>query len=282
MQRKFQVASLVITSTLILGGLAFGAPTQGTIFACLSSTAGTLTKVSTKAPTCSKGATLISWNQVGAQGKQGLQGMQGQQGIPGVTGATGAQGPKGQTGPSGDKGEQGAAGSQGLSGESSGYFIESSGTFYKVWLDSLYYNEGVKIDDVWWTITSKTAYSPYLEFAASDKSFVNGDVLVYDSTDCSGTAEGYLNNERSEIVWQGGFPVTRYYLSPTLNNVAVKIFWKYYSASRSKTSLNSIGSYFDGFNCVKHRPSSANNYIIFKLEEINYPSLKFDSPIELR
>lgn len=135
MQRKTKIASVVAALTLVTGGLAIGAPVAGvggSIYACLSASAGTLTKVSTKAPKCPKGTTLITWNQVGPQGKQGLQGIQGMQGPAGATGAagqtglnglngqTGQQGPQGLMGPMGLQGSKGETGDQGLMGEKGG------------------------------------------------------------------------------------------------------------------------------------------------------------------
>jgi hypothetical protein len=120
MQRTTKIASVVAVLTLVTGGLAIGAPTTGgSIFACLSASAGTLTKVSTKAPKCPRGTTLISWNQVGPQGKQGAAGAAGapgQAGLNGLNGLTGLQGPQGLMGPIGPQGPKGETGVQGQEG----------------------------------------------------------------------------------------------------------------------------------------------------------------------
>lgn len=113
MQRTTKIASVVAVLTLVTGGFAIGAPTTGgSIFACLSASAGTLTKVSTKAPKCPKGTTPISWNRVGPQGTKGEAGPAGEKGDPGAAGL------KGEAGSKGDKGEAGLRGSPGLPGSS--------------------------------------------------------------------------------------------------------------------------------------------------------------------
>jgi hypothetical protein len=113
MQRTTKIASVVAVLTLVTGGLAIGAPTTGgSIFACLSASAGTLTKVSTKAPKCPKGTTPISWNRVGPQGAMGSVGPAGEKGDPGAAGL------KGESGSKGDKGEAGQRGAPGLPGSS--------------------------------------------------------------------------------------------------------------------------------------------------------------------
>jgi hypothetical protein len=93
MQRKTKIASIVAALTLVTGGLAIGAPSAGgSIYACLSASAGTLTKVSTKAPKCPKGTTLISWDRVGPVGARGPAGTKG---ADGEDGERGERGPKG-------------------------------------------------------------------------------------------------------------------------------------------------------------------------------------------
>lgn len=94
------------------GGIAIGAPAPGgsAVFACLSSKAGTLSKVSTKALKCPKGTTLISWNQVGQTGRSGIQGPQGIQGPIGLSGGPGAKGEQGIPGVRGERGLQGMSG----------------------------------------------------------------------------------------------------------------------------------------------------------------------------
>lgn len=79
--------SLGLAALLIFGsGYAFAVPAKSTtIYACLTTT-GTLTKVSTKAPSCPKGTSSISWNQTGPAGPKGDQGLQGLQGIQGLKG----------------------------------------------------------------------------------------------------------------------------------------------------------------------------------------------------
>lgn len=115
MQRKTKIAAVVAVLTLVTSGFAVGAPTAGgSIFACLSGNSGTLTKVSTKAPKCPRGTSLISWNRVGLQGERGPAGAAGQAGLNGLNGLTGQQGPQGLMGP---MGLQGANGIQGPKGE---------------------------------------------------------------------------------------------------------------------------------------------------------------------
>ena len=87
MQSTTKIAAVVTALTLVTAGLAIGAPAAGgSIYACLSASSGTLTKVSTKAPKCAKGTTLISWNQSGIQGVAGQNGAKGDVGPRGMAG----------------------------------------------------------------------------------------------------------------------------------------------------------------------------------------------------
>lgn len=90
-----------VGALLLIGGISLAASAASnttTYFACLKD--GNLSKVSTKAPKCLKGATRISWNSKGADGAAGPAGA------AGLIGATGANG---------SDGSRGAAGSNGLS-----------------------------------------------------------------------------------------------------------------------------------------------------------------------
>ncbi len=70
-------------------------------------------------PSCSKGQTLVSWNQnglAGPTGASGVNGTAGQAGATGSTGATGAPGGNGAAGPTGAAGPSGGTGATGPTG----------------------------------------------------------------------------------------------------------------------------------------------------------------------
>jgi hypothetical protein len=158
------VMGLVTGLVIATGGISTAATPTVTYYACLKS--GALSLVGTKAPTCPKGATKISWNSVGPKGAagpagkdgaaglqgpagpnglNGLNGLQGLQGIPGIQGPQGLTGPIGLPGTKGDKGdtgEVGASGAKGDTGESGPagpstgsvhpYMLGTDGTHYDV------------------------------------------------------------------------------------------------------------------------------------------------------
>jgi len=185
--------------TILVGGYAIGAPSSnGTLYACLSASTGTLTKVSTKAPKCLKGTSLISWNQVGPQG---------QKGDTGLAGARGDSGPIGETGAKGDRGEAGSRGPSGLPGSA---------------LSALY-----AVDNV----TQKTLrvygdpLAPRVVFGQTIvnlvrerypfRSVLGGTAIWYSGEDCTGKQYGFAfgydnqvssfsNNSYSYSWWEGG------------------------------------------------------------------------------
>ena len=79
------VMGLVTGLVIATGGISTAATPTVTYFACLKS--GALSLVGTKAPTCPKGATRISWNATGAAGAQGPAGPAGSVGAPGLNGS---------------------------------------------------------------------------------------------------------------------------------------------------------------------------------------------------
>jgi hypothetical protein len=94
-----KVSGLAAVSAVILAGAFSGivganAVSSAVIYGCVSKT-GTLSKVSTKSPTCPRGTTKLSWGTKGIAGLQGIQGLQGPQG---ATGPAGPQGPAGSGG----------------------------------------------------------------------------------------------------------------------------------------------------------------------------------------
>jgi hypothetical protein len=97
-----KVSGLAAVSAVILAGAFSGivganAVSSAVIYGCVSKT-GTLSKVSTKSPTCPRGTTKLSWGTKGIAGLQGIQGLQGPQG------ATGDRGPAGPAGADGAAG----------------------------------------------------------------------------------------------------------------------------------------------------------------------------------
>ena len=127
MQRFRFFIAVPMAALLVLSGygasslLAGASSTPSTYYACLSG--GALTKVGTKSPTCSAGAKVISWNQVGpagppgAKGDTGAAGPRGEAGAQGLKGDTGASGSKGDAGVKGDTGAKGDIGPQGPKGD---------------------------------------------------------------------------------------------------------------------------------------------------------------------
>ena len=207
MQRTTKIASMVVGLTLVSGGLAIGAPTSaGNIYACLSAAAGTLTKVSTKAPKCPKGTTVISWNQVGPQGAKG------QVGPAGIKGDTGAVGLKGDTGSKGDKGEVGPRGAPGLPGSalSAVYAVDNETLEYlRVYGDPL--------------VPKVVFDQTIVNLVRGEKPFravLEGPAIWFSNDDCTGTKFGfrswderiptsaYSNLSYSYLYWKDSAPHT--------------------------------------------------------------------------
>ena len=114
-------ATIAIAVTATLSGYVSSNAASTKIFGCVSSS-GVLSKVSTNAPKCPKGTSLLSWGTAGAAGSRGPQGLQGEvgsqglQGLQGEVGPQGLQGLQGEVGPQGLQGLQGEVGPQGLQG----------------------------------------------------------------------------------------------------------------------------------------------------------------------
>ena len=76
-----KLTHIVAGTALLLSGFAAGSVAVGlsasatsnsiTFYACSVKTTGVLSATSTKAPTCAKTATLVTWNSVGPQGAKG-------------------------------------------------------------------------------------------------------------------------------------------------------------------------------------------------------------------
>jgi len=199
MSNKTILISSIAVMTILVGGYAIGAPSSnGTLYACLSASTGTLTKVSTKAPKCLKGTSLISWNQVGPQGPKGDTGL---------AGTRGDSGPIGETGTKGDRGEAGSRGPSGLPGSA---------------LSALY-----AVDNV----TQKTLrvygdpLAPRVVFGQTIvnlvrerypfRSVLGGTAIWYSGEDCTGTKYGFAfgydnqvskfsNSSYSSSWWENG------------------------------------------------------------------------------
>lgn len=252
--RKYVLLLVAAALVFIAGGYAVGASTVKTIYSCVSTSTGSLTKVSVKMPKCPKGSSLLSWNQIGPQG---LSGKQGAAGVPGLPG------------PKGDQ------------GESSGYFIKSGANFHKVWVDP-FGRDAVKIDGVWWAIIDEDIDPPYIRIGAPDNTYgANvelGDVFVYRDLNCQGTKRGYL------MTYRGGDNSNISSFPLSYNNVAIKMFGSHYSVSFSTTKIGDVRSYSNGVSCTNGKPSrsSWSTYRVYEMRTVLLPSLVFDSPIELR
>ena len=99
--------------------MATGSSSANVYEGCLSHKDGRLYNVQvnpSSAPTCSRGDTLITWNQSGPAGATGPSGPQGVTGPGGPKGDTGVTGPQGATGDTGVTGPQGATGDTGVTG----------------------------------------------------------------------------------------------------------------------------------------------------------------------
>ena len=105
---KGLMAGLLLGGTLGSVGVGLSASATSnsiTFYACSNIKTGVLSATSTKAPSCSKTTTLVTWNSVGPQGAKGDPGTNGTNGAKGDTGAPGATGPQGVSGislPNGD------------------------------------------------------------------------------------------------------------------------------------------------------------------------------------
>jgi len=127
-----KLTHIVAGTALVLSGFTAGSLAVGlsasatsnsiTFYACSNKTTGVLSATSTKAPTCAKTATLVSWNSVGPQGAPGTNGTNG---APGAQGATGPQGAPGTNGAPGAPGAQGATGPQGPNAPTGALFVVS-------------------------------------------------------------------------------------------------------------------------------------------------------------
>jgi hypothetical protein len=109
------------------------------------------------------------------------------------------------------------------------------------------------------------------------------DVLVYQSSDCSGTASGYVmltENDSTTLRWNGKLSYT-----PT----AVKILDKSYVLSKSELDLSDINSWTEGGGCwTNSRPSWTKNtvrlpngdpqrewdYALFSIREVRTPNIQ--------
>jgi hypothetical protein len=227
MQRKIKIVSVVAILTLVTGGLAIGAPSAGgSIYACLSASAGTLTKVSTKAPKCPKGTNIISWNQVGPQGAKG------QAGPAGVKGDSGAVGLKGDTGSKGDKGEAGPRGAAGLPGSalSAAYAVDNDTLEHlRVYGDP---------------IAPRVVFDQTIvNLVRGDKPFravLEGSAIWFSNDDCTGTKFGFRS-------WDDHIPTSAY------SNLSYSYsYWEnsaphtsaLYSVEQSPTDYKEIRSVF--------------------------------------
>ncbi len=252
--------AVAVAITATLTGFVSSDAASTKIYGCVS-TAGVLSKVGTNAPKCPKGTTQLSW------------------GASGTTGPAGARGAQGLQGPQGPQGLQGLQGPQGPSGENTGLSISSGDVDYRIFSSETPRLMGIKIDGVWWTITDFDWAAPFLEYSASWES---RDVRVYKNLNCSGPFQGYLNSYRG----QGEAGEQYNYLSPSLNNVAIELHGKYYSASSSNSGMSQVSSYHDGTRCRNGQaPDTSEEFEVFSiydLTEISKPELTFDSPMELK
>ena len=87
---KGLMAGLLLGGTLGSVGVGLSASATSnsiTFYACSNIKTGVLSATSTKAPSCSKTTTLVTWNSVGPQGAKGDTGAPGATGAKGDTGA---------------------------------------------------------------------------------------------------------------------------------------------------------------------------------------------------
>ena len=91
-------AIVAVVVTAALSGVVASSASSSTVYGCVSK-AGTLSKVSTKAHSCPKGTSKLTWGTTGAAGAAGTPGQAGSQGIQGDQGAQGVQGEVGPAGP---------------------------------------------------------------------------------------------------------------------------------------------------------------------------------------
>ncbi len=90
-------AIVAVVITAALSGVVASSASSSTVYGCVSK-AGALSKVSTKAHSCPKGTSKLSWGITGAAGATGSQGQPGAQGAQGQPGPQGAQGLAGSDG----------------------------------------------------------------------------------------------------------------------------------------------------------------------------------------
>ena len=131
LMRVFGVA--IIAALAFAGGSVFtalGSPTPATYSACVVASSsrlgfslpgmlvkGTLYNVTTNGtPACTRGDTVISWNEQGPIGASGPQGSQGPAGPSGSSGPSGPAGPAGPTGATGLDGPPGTGNADTISG----------------------------------------------------------------------------------------------------------------------------------------------------------------------
>lgn len=84
---KGLMAGLLLGGTLGSFGVAVATSTPSTtvFYACSAKTTGLLSTISTKAPTCPKTHTLVTWNSAGLRGVPGTNGTNGAKGDPGIS-----------------------------------------------------------------------------------------------------------------------------------------------------------------------------------------------------
>ena len=197
------VIGLIAGAVIASGGITNAAGTSITYYACLKS--GALSLVSTKAPTCPKGSTKISWNSAGEQGPVGAQGPAGpagQNGLNGLQGVPGLQGLRGDTGPQGPQGPQGLMGNPGPKGDKGDPGSSSSNsTPYLLGLDGTHFPIAtfgivngvveIRMQDSSLHLQGETLTNTIRGGAINSDtqfwtSFSKGDWAMYDGLDCTG------------------------------------------------------------------------------------------------
>lgn len=193
---------------------------------------------------------------IGPQGEAGPSGPKGDRGEPGITGPIGPQGEKGERGEkgevglrgeTGDQGIQGLTGEQGPPGASEEVLREFAETnrgdfpakFGAVKVNGIYWDasgddgmsgQAKATGDTLWTLQQEQGQ--VLQYIFTSDSYRNA--LVYTTTNCTGTARGYvMGYEREDY-----FPL------------ATEGFGMYYIKKKPTISMDQVSSYkVDGI-CV--------------------------------
>jgi hypothetical protein len=304
-QKSTKVLALFSATLIVSSGLAISSTgATGVVYACVSTSAGTLSKVSTKPVKCPKGTSPLSWAQSGQAGERGPAGPQGVAGPPGVAGPAG---PPGVAGPAGPPGVAGPAGQPGLpavgqvENYGSGYYATAGGSKYKVFypIRSLSLPL-VQANGAWWNLCYESSCYDYepstwnLGPSVANKFLYSQgfktDVLAYTDLTCTSNPIGYLAELRAGRDSTERFSDDNQFL---LGNLAVSFssspqeYW--IAKNRSSTSISSIKSYLSPLGvCLRRAPDWTSvgvygeptggtyKFELYEIEAVERPNLVFD------